>query len=55
MIVPVKYVENSNNLGYIWYQKPKKKFFFKKTSSKFSKVYYSQNCIGYYTFCYYHC
>ena len=30
------------------------KAFKKKTCSKFSKVFYLQNCIGYYTFCYYH-
>ena len=27
----------------------------KEICNKFSKVYYLQNCIGYYTFCYYHC
>ena len=31
------------------------KAFKKKTCTKFSNFYYLQNCIGYYTFSYYHC
>ena len=59
MIVTVKYVENSQkNWGNIKNQKKKQKnikAFKKKTCSKFTKVYYLQNYICYYTFCYYHC
>ena len=39
--------------GILWNMKLKA--FKKKNCSTFSKVNYLQNCIGYYTFCYYHC
>ena len=60
MIVPVKYVENSLKNWEIYDIKNQKKkkidrAFKRKTCSKFSKVYYLQNYIRYYTFCYYHC
>ena len=57
MIATVKYVENSQkNWDNIKKQNKKKiKAFKKKTCSKFTKVYYLQNYIRYYTFCYYHC
>ena len=60
MIIPIRYVENSLKNWEIYDIKNQKKkkiinrAFKRKTCSKFSKVYYLQNYIRYYTFCYYH-